>query len=164
MLTTLWNVGQELVATPKIKRIGKGSRSGKLFAFLACDQNASLLSALTVVCRSIRCPPGSLTPKDELPRSEIMELISCCFSLAPSGVASSRSARRIDRSKNTIILTKSFSIPFSLSFSLPVFISFYFLSLSLSFILFSFFLSFSHSFSLALSFYLSFSLSLCLFL
>ena len=48
-----------------------------------------------VVCASIRCPLGSLTPKDELPRSEILELICCCFSLnnsggAPSGVAPTR--------------------------------------------------------------------------
>ena len=53
---------------------------------------ASLLSALTVVCASIRTRTYCLTPKDELPRSEFLELISCCFSLnsfggAPNGVA-----------------------------------------------------------------------------
>ena len=49
-------------------------------------------SADLVIFASIRCPLGSVTPKDELTRSEMLELISCCSSLnnsggAPSGVA-----------------------------------------------------------------------------
>ena len=53
----------------------------------------SVASADLVVCASIQCFLGSLTPNDELPRSEVLELRLCRSAVnnsggAPGGVAS----------------------------------------------------------------------------